>query len=562
MAQGTVLAEILLEGDRTFRRAVESSGDQMDDAARDAGTLSGALGFAGNRLDAVRGSALGAAFGLGRVAAQADDAGDELVEAGGQASVASGLFGTASVGTYGLSASLGTLSTTVLSVAIPALVALSTTLVPLTATLSGFVAAGAGLAGAFSAVVGSGALAYGQELNKEYQEQLLRVEDQIQALEDLEDQQGKLSDAQRKELRQLKNRKQELDDVEGAFSALEVKLGDVAEEVGGIVAEWGDGFAPLIRDGINAIPQLVRNVLDAVGGLSEFQAALRTIGGIAMDSLPAVASRLADVGSEALPMFIDGLRWLQQNGGSVFDSIMQTTRTVAPLIADVGGAFGDALPSINQFGTGLLTQLLPAIADGIRGFSDLLDQIMAFTQTEEFRDIMDEVRAGMRELGPELSELRDNFGDLFSTLVENGPAIVEGLVGIADSVLDIVNALTPVIELFLELVGAAAKAWSGFVEDSEQQEQNLADQGILGYIGGGLSDLAAEDPNPLSSPGRTGVERFSNRQSELNARAQRVLVEVKSDDEMFETEVKDISQGEIEKNDRQKARRGRRSRPN
>jgi len=551
MAQGTVLAEILLEGDRTFRRAVEASGDQMDDAARDAGTLGSALSFADGRLESVRGTALGTAFGLGRVAAQADDAGDELVEAGGQASVASGLFGTASVGTYGLSASLGTLSTTVLSVAIPALVALSTTLVPLTATLSGFVAAGAGLAGAFSAVVGSGALAYGQELNKEYQEQLLRVEDQIQALEDLEDQQGSLTDAQRKELRQLKNRKQELD-----------KLGEVAEEVGGIVAEWGSNFAPLIRDAVNALPRLVRSVLDAVGGMGMFRDALRDFGGEAMRLLPGIASALVDVGREALPVVVDAMQWLRQNGGGIFDSIMQTTRTVAPLIADVGGAFGDALPSINQFGTGLLTQLLPAIADGIRGFGNLLDQIMAFTRTEEFRDIMDEVRAGMRELGPELSELRDNFGRLFDTLVENGPAIVEGLVGIADSVLDIVNALTPVIELFLELVGAAAKAWSGFVEDSEQQEQNLTDQGILGYVGGGLSDLAAEDPNPLSSPGRTGVERFSNRQSELNARAQRVLVEVEPNDERFDAYVDERASARVAQNEREQARRGRRSRPN
>ena len=530
MARGTVLAEILLEGGRTFRRSVEASGDQMDDAARDAGTLSGALSYAGDQLQDIRGTALGAAFGFGRVAAQADDAGDELVEAGGKASAASGLFSTASIGTYGLSLSLGTLSTTITAVAIPALAALSTTLVPLTATLSGFVAAGAGLAGALGAVVGSGALAYGEDLNKEYQEQLLRVEDQIEALEEQEDAQGSLTDAQRKELKQLKDRKQELNNVEGAFSALQVKLGDVAEEIGGIVAEWGSGFAPLVRDGINALPTLVRNVLDAVGGLGEFRKALRTIGGIAMNALPGVASALVDVGREALPFFIDGLRWLRENGGSIFDRIMQTTRTVAPLLQDVAGAFVDNLPAINRFGTGLLQRLLPAIGDAIDGFGNLLTQIMEFTRTEQFREIMSEVRAGMDELGPELAELRKNFGSLFQTLVENGPAIVRGLVGIADSVLDIVNALTPVLEFFINLVGDAADAWSEWVERSEQQEQNLAQQGILGYLGSGIADNL---PNASTQRPQTGPQAELRR--ELNRTRQQdqqvdVRIDVRSED--------------------------------
>ena len=530
MARGTVLAEILLEGGRTFRRSVEASGDQMDDAARDAGTLSGALSYAGDQLQDIRGTALGAAFGFGRVAAQADDAGDELVEAGGKASAASGLFSTASIGTYGLSLSLGTLSTTITAVAIPALAALSTTLVPLTATLSGFVAAGAGLAGALGAVVGSGALAYGEDLNKEYQEQLLRVEDQIEALEEQEDAQGSLTDAQRKELKQLKDRKQELNNVEGAFSALQVKLGDVAEEIGGLVAEWGSGFAPLVRDGINALPTLVRNVLDAVGGLGEFRKALRTIGGIAMNALPGVASALVDVGREALPFFIDGLRWLRENGGSIFDRIMQTTRTVAPLLQDVAGAFVDNLPAINRFGTGLLQRLLPAIGDAIDGFGNLLTQIMEFTRTEQFREIMSEVRAGMDELGPELAELRKNFGSLFQTLVENGPAIVRGLVGIADSVLDIVNALTPVLEFFINLVGDAADAWSEWVERSEQQEQNLAQQGILGYLGSGIADNL---PNASTQRPQTGPQAELRR--ELNRTRQQdqqvdVRIDVRSED--------------------------------
>ena len=153
--------------------------------------------------------------------------------------------------------------------------------------------------------------------------------------------------------------------------------------------------------------------------------------------------------------------------------------------------------------------------------------------------------------------------------IENAPEFIRLGTQIADALLDIgiviskyvIPPLKWLIKNSTNALGGLAGGVAGWMSRSEEAG---AQADSFGEAAGMWTDAfgVTGGANPISSPGRTGVERFSNRQSELNARAQRVLVEVKSDDEMFETEVKDISQGEIAKSDRQKARRGRRSRPN
>jgi phage-related protein len=525
MAEGTVLAELALQGDRQFRRAVERAGESMDDAGGDATSLSFMLGRAAGALENVRSDAVGTSGALSLLQGRADEAGDELgglgrsgvlaaaglTSASGSATSASGTFSALTVSTNGLALSFGGLTTSLVGVAAllgttaAAATVLVSALVPLTATLGGLATAAGALAGAFGAVIGSGALAYGQQLTDQYQDELTAVRQQIEEYEELRDVRGELTDSQRERLRQLKQEEQRLDDVEGPLSALQVRLGELGSELSGIVAEWGGQFAPLIRDAINAIPQLVRNVLNAVGGMDRFADALRAFGQEAFRTIPAVASTLADLAREALPLVIDGMQWLRQNGGGIFDSIMATTRRVAPMVQDVGSALVDALPSINRFGIAVLNQALPAIESGIRGFGNLLDQIMAFTQTQQFEQIMGALRDGARELKPEFQELKQNIGDLIDTVIENGPALIRGFTAVADSVLDIVNALTPVITAFIDLLGGAAEAWADWTERSEQQEQNLAEQGIAGYVGSGTLDML-QNSVPQSAQAQTRDE--------------------------------------------------------
>jgi hypothetical protein len=454
---------------------------------------------AGDRIDDLGDEASETALEMLLLGNRADDAGDELLGAGGKAATAGGLFTTASVGTNGLTFSLTSLSGTITAVAIPALVALSTTLAPLVAALTGFAAIGGGLLGGFGLVVGSGALAGLETLREELQETIGLIRAQLVG--------------------------------RGVF------------------------FVDLLRDAIQGLPDLTRSILNAIGSLQPFADTLRRLGNIAADALPGLIGRLFDLGRQALPTVVDFAETLASDGGSFLDGIINTTETLIPLLTDVGGAFIDALPSINQFGTGLLQTLLPALADGIRGFGDLLDKIIAFTQTDEFDEILQSIQAGITELSPEVNELGKNLGTLFDALVENGPAIIDGFVAIADGVLDIVNALTPVIELFIEVLGAAAKAFAVFSERSEQQEQNLANQGILGYLGGGLSDLFGNPENQVLGGPRAASQRIEAQ----TGSAREVIVTV--NDDRFDAYVDDRASTQVRTQERQRSRRAARNRP-
>jgi hypothetical protein len=171
----------------------------------------------------------------------------------------------------------------------------------------------------------------------------------------------------------------------------------------------------------------------------------------------------------------------------------------------VGSAFVDALPSINQFGIAILETALPAIEDGIRGFGRLLDGIMAFTQTQQFAQIMSALRQGAEELRPEFRALQQNIGDLIDAVIENAPALIRGVTAVADGVLDIVNVVTPVITAFIDLLGAAAEAWADWTRRSEQQERNLARQGLGQYLASGTLDTLRNSA-PQSAQAQTNDE--------------------------------------------------------
>ena len=213
-------------------------------------------------------------FRLGR---SADEAEGEIDAAGRSALTTAGTFSTLTAGTQGLNLSFGLLGSTTLTVLVPALVLLSTTLVPITATLGAAATAAAGLAGAFGLIIGSGALAYNEQLKEE------------------------------------------------GSSLVEV-LKEVKNELVAIVAEFGVDFIPLIKDAIRAIPTLVRNILDAVGGTDDFVQALRSLGGTAMQTIPSITAALFDLAQQSLPVLQQGLQWLLSNGGSIFDGMVSTAK--------------------------------------------------------------------------------------------------------------------------------------------------------------------------------------------------------------------------------------------
>lgn len=287
--------------------------------------IGGSSGGAQAAISATR-KALG---GLGRAADGADDAleelGDTLSATARKTSALTATAGAATLSLTGLStsgtgaaASLTSLGVTVAAVT-TALVGLSAVAAPLVATVGGLAAAVGGLAAAFGTVLGTGLFVFNEQ-----------------------------------------------------GETLAEALKDVREEVEVLIFRLGGQFTPLIEDAIAALPTLIESVVDALGPLDEFAAALRAFGGELLEFIPAAVSALFDLAREALPVLTRGFRFLRREGGSIFRDILRTTREVGPLLLDLGRSLAALTPQLIRVGTRLLRVIIPAFNDFLGLVGDVL----------------------------------------------------------------------------------------------------------------------------------------------------------------------------------------------
>lgn len=444
----------------TALSAVRSRLSSVDRGAADA---SRAIGGTGRALDDLAGDSVAAAAALQGVASRADAAEGQIGAAGRSAAVTSGTFTALSLSTSGLSLSVGTLSTTLTASLIPALVALLTTVGPIVSTLGAATAAAGGLAAAFGAVVGTGLLAFGRDLAENNRRRLRQVRDQIRALERLEDQEGDLTAQQQRRLDQLREQEQTLDDQTTATGALAGRLKELKQELVAVAAQFGAQFVPLIRDAVAALPDLLRNTLDALGGLERFRDALRDFGSAAFDAIPQATSALVDLGRRALPIVRDFVGFLGGQAGSILDGFVRTAARLGDEFSGFVGAVLDAAPSINRFGTAVLELLVPALSGATRGFGDLLDRILAFVQSGDAQRTIAVLAAGFRELRPELERVAGLFltisGDALKGLIDALPSFLTAVTAIIDVLLDgLITVLEFIRQVQRELEPLAAVA--------------------------------------------------------------------------------------------------------
>ncbi|MDT3434685.1 hypothetical protein [Haloarcula sp. 1CSR25-25] len=331
MAEGTVLAEIVLDGDKQFRAAIDKAGESMEAAGDEATGLSA-------RLDRV-------AEGMSDLVAPAtlagnrvDNLGDQLSQTGRKAAAATaGIVGysSASSGAAGTSA---TWSAVMSASLIPALGALSLTLGPLVATL-GAVAAGAGaLAAVFGTVIGSGLLAYGRELAST------------------------------------------MPDVEKPTEALAKRFGELRSEIADIIAPLGEAFVPLIRAALNALPGLVRSIVDTLGPLDQFAQTLRSMGQQAMDIIPQITAAMFDLARRALPVFQDFVSFIASRGPQAFNLLLDSFRETRDEFALLLGATVSALPPLLELGNTVARILVPAVAGAVSVIGSVVDRFNELPQ--------------------------------------------------------------------------------------------------------------------------------------------------------------------------------------
>jgi hypothetical protein len=460
--------------------------------------------------------------GLGRSASGASDSVEELGDTLSGTAAKAGALGTTAGATAlsltGLSASAtgATGSLTALGVtlgtATTAVVGLSAALAPLAATLGGVAAAATGLAGAFGAVVGSGLIAFGQERADQNKEQLAQITERIAELERLEATTGDLTAAQEKELEQLEEKRDKVEETTSITGALAGVVGDLREEITPLVVELGDQFVPLIEDAIDALPTLVENVIGALGPLDEFAAAARAFGGELMEFIPAAVSALVDLAREALPIVADGLRALRRNGGDIFEGLLRTTRAVGPLLIDLGRSFVNLLPELTRFGVQLLNVVVPALEGFLNTLNDVLTIQGDSSGIADFLGtLIDKAVAWFNETGAsKLQSLGTTVLDgLAAALDPDG----EGEGGFASALIDRLGSLLDttatwlteeggseqISQLVSDLFGQFATALSNISEEDIQTATNNLLAIVGGLFDGLISSLNSEEAGSLGA---------------------------------------------------------------
>jgi len=262
---------------------------------------------------------------IGRLGNRLEGLGDELTQTGARAvGAAAGITGYTAATNAATGAS-ATWSATMTASLIPALGALSLTLAPLVVTLGGVAAGATAVIGAFSAIVGSGFLAYGRQLAGT------------------------------------------MEGVDSPTEALAKRFGQLRQEIANIIAPLGSAFIPLIRDGLNALPDLVRAIVDSLGPLDQFANTLRRLGRSAMTIIPQITGAMMDLARRALPVFESFVAFVGQRGPQAFTLLVESFRRTRDEFAQLLGATVSALPPLLRLGNTVTTVLVPALSGLISG---------------------------------------------------------------------------------------------------------------------------------------------------------------------------------------------------
>lgn len=385
-------------------RAVRRATSSAGSEATEAGFKFGRFGEA---LDEVASDAAAATLALGAFGSRANDAGDDAAVAGLKAGGASAGFSSFAITTSGASLAVGTFSTTVTTALIPALAAASTLLAPLTAGLTALAAFGGGTLLGLGTVVGTGAVA--------------------------------------------------------GLTRLQTALSETVAELRTIATEVGEPFVDLLLAAVRAAPDLARGVLRAAGSLEPFANFLGFLGRTAQDVIPGIARVLFDLGREALGPLRGIITTLRREGPAAFRALLGAARSLAPEFSRFLGALGRIDGLILSTGTALANRLLPAL-------TGLINATVEFANSEQFAATLRAFREAVGREGFQrtLREFGRNISRIFTALARNGPEIARGVVAVTDSILDIINAVTPAITAFIDLLGAAGRLYAQFTANSEQ----------------------------------------------------------------------------------------------
>jgi hypothetical protein len=315
-----------------------------------------------------------------------DNVGDEAFTSALQIGSLTSALSSLTPAASGASVSIGVLSasfsslTAAVVVVTGALAVFGAVLASITAAIGGVIAGAGALAAAFTGIIGTGILAFGEQRGEQAEKRLSQINEKVKRLENLREEQGRLSEIQQKNLRQLKDRQDELEDETGILGGLSAAYDDLASELTPLITRFGEQFAPLIESAIDTLPRLVERSLEAAGGLRQLRDDVGALGRGFADALPGIVRGTVDLARQAIPVFQDFMRFVGENAPEAISLLVQTARENAPEFREFLTGFIDALPSIIAFGNFIIGVLIPALSRLAAKFSPVVEAMGALNK--------------------------------------------------------------------------------------------------------------------------------------------------------------------------------------
>jgi phage-related minor tail protein len=225
---------------------------------------------------------------------------------------------------------------------------------------------------------------------------------------------------------------------------------DVAEQVTRALAPLGRTIGPLIVDALRAIPTLIRRIVNSIGGVQQFAAALRDLGAIAMQTIPPLVGAMADFARAVLPALRRVASFIGGRGSNAFRTLERSFMRMSTALGMIAVSVIDLLPTLIKFGTTLVQLFGPTLSVVV----SLLDGFL-------------EAVNGLASVIP--SRLMPVLGALISLIV--GGLIAASLTPATIAIAGVVVA-----------VGALSKAWQALGKEIRS--------GITGWMLKGLSLLS------------------------------------------------------------------------
>lgn len=407
----------------SFERKVGSAKDSVGDLGREALQTSAAM-------QALQG--------------RTDEAGDEISETGRDADrTKRSLFGMAAAA-GSAQISFGSLSVATAVSLVPSLLTLATVLAPITAAFIATAAGAGALLGAFGALLGAGMLSWGRDLASQ------------------------------------------MEGVSSATEALAKVAGRLKDRLVPIIAPLGDAFVPLLQDAALALPVVVQEMVNAVGGTEQFRQAMRDFGRVTARVLPALTSFLFDFAREAMPVARDFFNFLLAEGGGAFDAILASVRELAPEWNSFLDSVIRFLPVLLEFGTNVAEVVLPALTTLIHLSTEFM------TTINMLPGVLQDIATAGLILAPIITSLGLKIAGLAATLSGSGGLI--GLISGSGGVAAALTALTGPVGIAIAAIGVLAAAWAFNLGNMRTNTMRWAKdvgsiiKGTFGSLKGSLND--------------------------------------------------------------------------